>query len=228
MQLIKSLRRALHPIKSAVIKSPLAFLEQVTGVIHIGANVGQERDLYERFDFNVLWVEPIPEVFLQLKKNLQGFPRQRACQYLVTDKDNETYSFNISSNNGESSSILDINMHKDIWPEVGYSRKIDIQSITLRSLMDKERIPLNMYNALIMDTQGSELLVLKGTGDLLRSFKFIKTEVSDFESYKNCCKVEDIELYLKQFGFSEYHRNKFAAHPDGGGYFDIIYKRGFF
>ena len=60
------------------------FLKRATGVIHIGANTGQERDVYAHYGLRVLWVEPIPTVFEELKENLNGYERQQALQALVT------------------------------------------------------------------------------------------------------------------------------------------------
>ena len=76
---------------------------------------------------------------------------------------------------------------------------------------------------LIMDTQGSELSILKGTLPILQIFKYIKTEVPDFESYKGCCQLKDLESFLTYHDFKECFRNKFATHPNGGSYYDIIY-----
>jgi hypothetical protein len=44
-----------------------SYLRKVRGVIHVGANEGQERDLYAAFGLNVIWIEPIPEVFQVLR-----------------------------------------------------------------------------------------------------------------------------------------------------------------
>ena len=41
----------------------------------------------------------------------------------------------------------------------------------------------------MLDTQGAELLVLKGAAGLLHRFQFIKVEAADFESYANGCRV---------------------------------------
>ena len=73
-------------------------LRHVSGIIHVGANAGQERELYAQHDLDVIWVEPIPEVFATLHSNLKGFPRQRAFQYLVTDKDDQEYEFHVANN----------------------------------------------------------------------------------------------------------------------------------
>jgi FkbM family methyltransferase len=215
----------LRRIKTVLTLNPDRFLNKVSGVIHIGANTGQERDTYKQLGLHVVWIEPIPEVFNALRTNLDGYSSQLAFQYLVTDKNNSEYTFHIANNGGASSSILDFNMHKDIWPEVAYEREITLRSITLASLVQKERIDVTDYQALILDTQGSELLILKGANTILSGFKFVKLEVPDFESYKGCCQVRDIEQFLEPHGFREFSRHKFAESSAGGNYYDIVYKR---
>ncbi len=206
-------------------KNPDKFFKGITGVIHVGANTGQEIQLYAEHNLNVIWIEPIDDVFETLKSNLKNFPRQIAVRGLVTDINNKEYEFNIASNNGASSSILDFNLHKDIWPEVTYEKTIKIFSKTLPTLLQDHNIDLSNYDMLVMDTQGSELLVLKGALPILSNFKFIKTEAPDFESYKGCCQLKDLESFFSVNGYQECFRNKFATHPNGGSYYDIIYKR---
>lgn len=201
------------------------FLKNVIGVIHVGANTGQEAALYDNYGLPVVWIEPIPEVFETLKKNVAGFPKQLAIRGLVTDTEDKEYEFNVASNYGASSSILELNLHQDIWPEIQYEKKIKIQSKTLVSLLKDNHIDISKYDTLIMDTQGSELLVLKGAVPVLKNFKYIKTEVPDFESYKGCCQLKDIESFLFNLGYKEYSRHKFIEHPDEGSYYDVVYKR---
>lgn len=204
---------------------PDGFLKQISGVIHVGANDGAERELYADHNLNVVWIEPIPEVFAQLKTNLNEFPQQQACQYLVTDQDEQEYEFHIANNNGQSSSILDFDLHKDIWAEIHYEKSILLKSIRLKTLIETEGIEMDKYDALIMDTQGTELLVLKGAESLLSGFQYIKTEAADFEVYKNCCQVKDLEVFLGKYGFKELIRTKFASREDGGNCYDIVYKK---
>jgi FkbM family methyltransferase len=202
-----------------------AFLRHASGVIHVGANAGQERARYARYGLDVAWIEPIPEVFARLQTNLRGFPRQQAYQYLVTDTDGQRYEFHVANNEGASSSILDLGLHRDIWPTVHYERTLVLESITLASLVQRERIDMERFDALILDTQGSELLVLKGASSLLPRFRFIKIEVPDFESYAGCCQLRDVQAFLASCGFQEHAREQFAAHPHGGGYYDVLYQR---
>ena len=226
-------RRNLTTIGKALIRriklffkeNPNRFLKKITGVVHVGANTGQEIKLYAQYGLSVVWIEPIPDVFEKLQSNLKGVPGQVALQGLVTDRDNAEYHFHLASNNGASSSILDLNLHQDIWPDISFEKTIELHSKTLSSLLKENNVTLSDYDMLIIDTQGSELLVLKGAIPILHHFRYIQTEVPDFEAYKDCCQLKDLQLFLSQYGYREVSRRKFATHPEGGSYYDITYKR---
>jgi FkbM family methyltransferase len=225
---IRKLGGALKRRLGSLFKSdPEKFLGKVSGVIHVGANTGQEIKLYAEYGLSVVWIEPIPDVFGKLQRNLVGFPRQIALEGLVTDLDNVEYQFHLASNNGASSSILELNLHKDIWPDVSFEQTIKLYSRTLSSLLKANQIDPAGYDMLVIDTQGSELLVLKGAEPLLNHFKYIQTEVPDFEAYKGCCQLIDLQLFLNQHGFDEIYRNKFATHPGGGNYYDVTFQKVF-
>lgn len=223
--LISRIKAILHRTRSLLKRDPDRFLRKVSGVIHVGANAGQERELYAKFGLRVIWIEPIPEVFEMLKLNIAKFPLQHALKCLVTDQDNAKYQFHICNNDGHSSSILELNLHKEIWPDVTYEKTITLRSKTLPSLLEQEHIDYSEYDSLIMDTQGSELLVLKGAASILENFTYIKTEVPDFESYTGCCQLADIASFLVRHGYREFSRQKNAERPHIGSYYDIVYKR---
>ena len=149
-------------------------------------------------------------------------PFRKPLQCLITDQ--TTLSTHYFEQYGISS-ILDLKLHKDIWPEITYDRTMTLRSTTLASLIEREQIDTSLYDALVMDTQGSELLVLRGAVPVLRTFRFIKTEVADFESYAGCCQLKDIEAFLALRGFREVSRHKFAQRAQGGGYYDVVYQR---
>jgi FkbM family methyltransferase len=216
MKILRRLRRLFAP-------DPNRFLRAARGVVHVGANVGQERALYDRHGLDVLWIEPIPDVFATLAANIATFPRQRALECLVTDRDDAAYEFNVANNGGESSSILALKEHRDVWPKVAFTRTITLRSSTLATLLARERVALERYDALVMDTQGSELLVLKGAEPVLEHFRFIKTEVPDFEAYAGCARLADIARFLATRGYAELARHRFATRAGGGSYFDVVY-----
>lgn len=200
-------------------------LSQCRGVIHVGANSGQERKVYARLGLDVLWIEPIPGVFAELVANIARFPRQKAIQALVTDKDGEPIVLNIASNGGASSSILDLGQHEDVWPDVTYVGRIECTSKTLVTALAEAGVDLARYDGLVMDTQGSELLVLKGAEPLLSGFKYIKTEAADFEMYKGCVRFGELEAYLAARGFSIVRKEPFAQRTAGGSVYDVLFER---
>lgn len=222
---IKAILRGERPI----IKRPVnSFLRRVSGVIHVGANSGQERETYDAHGLRVFWIEPIPEIFNELQENIREYPRQRAVNHLVSDQDNKEYQFHIANNKGESSSIFELKHHKDIWPKIDYERNITMRSKTLPSVLAVENMDPGLYDALIMDTQGAELLILKGARGLLEKFRFIKLEVPDFEAYEGCCQLSEVEGFLSAFGYKEYARFKFKEWKQGGGYYDVVYRKNMF
>jgi hypothetical protein len=119
-------------------------------------------------------------VYETLLANIRPLPKQRAVCALVTDRDGVETPFHIANNDGKSSSILDLKHHADIF----YCDQIQgvdhLKSTTLSSLFAGEGIDARRSGALVMDTQGSELLVLEGALPLLGGFEYIKTEVADF------------------------------------------------
>jgi FkbM family methyltransferase len=192
------------------------FLWSARGVIHVGASVGQERAQYAGLGLEVLWVEPIPEVFATLRANIAALPRQNALQALVADIDGRDYEFHIANNAGQSSSILELKDHRDVWPEVSFTKSITIRGTTLPTLLAREGIDVSRYDALIMDTQGSERMVLKGAAAVLPHFNYIKTEAADFEIYEGCAQLKDLTAFLATYGFAERARSRFASRAAGG------------
>jgi hypothetical protein len=75
-----------------------SFFRRVPGVVHVGANSGQERDLYRDLGLRVLWIEAINEVFDELVRNIAGHPKQKSLCALLTDRDGAEYQFHIASN----------------------------------------------------------------------------------------------------------------------------------
>jgi len=223
MGLLRTLRRKL-------IDRPFwidhdAHLNDCKGVIHIGANVGQERHDYARRGLRVLWVEPIPEVFTQLESNIAGVPLQRAVQALVTEHAGEQHQLKVASNNAGSSSILPMKLHAQVWPEVHFERAITLHSESLPTLLRHFDIRAEDYDFLTIDTQGAELMVLRGALPLLHHFRYVQVEVADFEAYAGGCLLNEIEGFFAAHGFVEHTRHRFATRPGIGSFFDIVYRR---
>jgi FkbM family methyltransferase len=203
--------------------NPHWFLRHVGSIIHIGANSGEERWLYAKYKLRVLWIEALPNAFAKLKNNINSFPTQTAVNALVTDRDHEDYVFHVANNEGRSSSILEFGEHNSIWPDVCYDAHLMLKSITLDTLISDIGDGIAQYEAIVLDTQGSELLVLKGATRVIRQIRFIRTEAADFESYVGCAKLDELTNFLVSFGFKLIRKDIFAESPGGGQYFDVLY-----
>ncbi|HEY4381278.1 MAG TPA: FkbM family methyltransferase [Acidobacteriaceae bacterium] len=201
------------------------FLHKAKGLIHVGANTGQERKLYAQHGLKVVWVEPIPSVFATLQSNLAQFPDQVAFERLVADRDGAKYTLNIANNGGESSSILDLARHREIWPDVAFTGALELEAVTLSTLVREQAIDMNAYDGLVLDTQGSELLILKGAGDLLVQFRYVKCEVADFESYAGCCQLPELNAFMASKGFKQKCRTQCVGSTVAGTYYDVLYQR---
>lgn len=200
------------------------FLGKSKGVIHVGANLGQERELYAKHDLHVLWIEPIQAIFDRLQVSLTNFPKQRALCRLIVDTDHSWHTFHLANNNGASSSILKMKEHLKLMPEIKCANEIQLKGITLPTLLSKENINLNNYDSLVLDTQGSELLILRGAKKILSQFKYIKIEVPDFEAYSGCVTLAVLDEELKKLNFMRSKIVKTITHHDVGSYYETLYQ----
>lgn len=190
------------------------FIGHSKGVIHVGANAGQERDIYAAHNLPVVWIEALHDAFAQLGENISKYPNQRALRCLIVDEDGKECAFNIASNEGQSSSIFDFGEHTKIWPEIKYTHSFPTVGVTLKTALQRFSVNVADYDTLIMDVQGAELLVLKGAGDLLDGFRFIRAEACDFEMYKGGCRLSDLDEYLIPRGFERAMTWKYKRSPD--------------
>ncbi len=197
-----------------------AFLANANGVIHVGAHTGQEREIYG--DLPVIWIEALPEAFEVLKERIAGKLNQRALCYLVADGNH--YRFGVANNAGQSSSIFDLALHKELWPDVGYVAALEMPSVTLRDIIHWHHIDLDIYDTLVLDVQGAELLVLQGAGDHLSRFSWIMTEAADFEAYKGGCQLRDLDEYLTQRGFVREQLFPGSSVRGVGTYYEALYR----
>jgi FkbM family methyltransferase len=181
----------------------------IRGIIQVGANVGQECTYLKQFTNNIICFEPIPSVFQILKSNN---PDVTCFNFALGDK-NEVKPMHIASNNGESSSFLKPLNHLSYY-DVTFEQKIDLEIRRFDTL----DIDLAYYNVLVSDTQGYELNVLVGFGDLLNKIDAIVVEYIDSELYENDSKLNSISIFLSRFGF-----NLVTYSQDGIGWGNACY-----
>lgn len=169
-------------------------------VLHIGASHGEERDAYQNNGVEaVLWVEAIPNIFEKLKENLgvddgQRYLGHTAVNACIHETSGLELDFNISSNEGQSSSIFELGTHAEVHPDVVYTHKIKVKTKRADEILPYAPDMVNL------DIQGAELLALKSMS-WIDKVKYVYTEVNSKELYVGCALIGDIDEYLAQFGF---------------------------
>lgn len=223
MNLLRVVRTVAKYLLRPVRPFPDDYLRHVTGVIHIGANSGQERHLYGSRE--VIWVEAIPALAEELRRNIADFPTHRAINTVLSERDGDVVEFHVASNDGLSSSMLDFKVHADDRPDIKYVDTLKLTTMTFRSMVGQHGIDLDRFGGLVIDVQGAEMLVLKGAGDLVRQFKFIKAEASDAELYAGACLADELIAYLAAYGFRVQRKIVIAVSGNGKRTYDIIFRR---
>jgi FkbM family methyltransferase len=172
------------------------------GVIHVGAHWGQEAKYYYGNGVKkTVWIEADPNCIDKLRQEVSIYKDALVLNECVSDVDGKEVVFNISSNDGQSSSYLEFGYHKIAHPEVNYVSSINLKTKTLNTIFIENKINIKDYNFLTADIQGAELLLLKGSTDILDDIDCVYAEINDKEVYKNCGLVGEIDEFLKIYGF---------------------------
>jgi len=181
-------------------------------VIQAGAHEGQEIHIFARNSIaTAILLEPIPTVFKRLCFLCSQFGFH-AENFALDDREQVQQLF-LASNDGMSSSLLQPMNHKIDYPHVLFRDSIEVNSIRGDSLLAKYP-STDKPKMLYMDTQGSELRILKGFGERLKEFDYIFTEVGIGNGYTDSPSVTDIITYLAthQFIIQDLYVN-----PEGWG-----------
>ncbi len=169
------------------------------GVLHVGAHFGQEAPEYAAIGCSrMIFIEAIPDVYEKLKENTRQYMDSMAINACISDVDGDTTWFNIANNEGQSSSLLELGIHKTEHPEVAYDSRIEVTTTRLDTLFADFPLECDMLN---LDLQGAELMALKSLGSRLDEFKWLYIEVNKAPMYVGCPLVEEIDEYVAQFGF---------------------------
>jgi FkbM family methyltransferase len=170
-------------------------------VLHIGAHYGDEAKDYRAAGVEtVVYVEAIPWVFEKLIRNLADFPGYQGICAVCSDVTGPSLDFHVSSNEGGSSSFLGLGRHRELYPKIRYTETLKLKSTTADDLM-AARCPGVEFDTLVLDTQGSELHVLKGARSLLGQITSLVSEVSEDALYEGGCSLEEVIAFVRPLGF---------------------------
>jgi FkbM family methyltransferase len=171
----------------------------IKGVLHIGAHFGQEFSVYENIGVkNIVFFEPLPHTFEKLKENVGSKNGNVLLINSALGNMIGEIEMNVeTANQGQSSSILEPHIHLKQYPHIIFNNKINVKITKLDTFIEEKE----KYNFINIDVQGYELEVFKGGSEFLNHIDYIMTEVNKDEVYKNCPMIEDLDNFLKPYGF---------------------------
>jgi len=120
----------------------------------------------------------------------------KVLNYLAWNENGQDLEFK-TTNNGQSSSILDFVTHKKTYPSINFISETTLKSVRLDSVLNEN----DDFDLINIDVQGVEKEALEGLGILINKANFIYSEVNKERVYQNCTLINDLDLFLKQFGF---------------------------
>ncbi|WP_036262303.1 FkbM family methyltransferase [Methylocapsa aurea] len=175
------------------------------GIIHVGANYGQEFEAYQNSGAEtVVYVEPISSVFDALKGKVERARGHYAVKAVCSERAGDKVRFNVASNSGASSSILELGNHAKIHPEIVYVKHEEMTTTTVDKIVS-EQFNNKLFNLLVIDVQGAELLVLKGAIETLHKVDGVYVEISEAPLYDGGCTWPELEAFLSSFDFRLKH-----------------------
>ena len=167
------------------------------GIIHVGAHLGEERQLYKELGISHrIWIEAVPEFYEKLKYLVE--PDVSILSAIWSES--ATLPIHIS-NNLVSSSFFDFASSNPMNNQE-MIKKILVQTSTLDQIVIGH-LPSSAHDYfLVLDIQGSELEALKGLSlENSKVFTAIITEVSEREIYQDGAKAKEVRKHLRSYGY---------------------------
>ncbi|MFZ9740373.1 MAG: FkbM family methyltransferase [Candidatus Nanopelagicaceae bacterium] len=170
----------------------------INGVIHIGAHYGDE--VSDNYIVNgiteIFLFEPVSRTFKILESRMADLNANIYAYQVALGSKKGTAIININTNNdGKSTSLLKPKQHliDHSWVTFEGTEEVEVDMLDNYDTKDA-----NMIN---IDVQGYELEVFKGASNTLSKIDYIISEVNRGEMYENNVFVNELDSYLKDFGF---------------------------
>ena len=174
------------------------FRLRVNGLLHVGANDGDSVNLYNLIgrEVEILAIEPLGQPFDRLKTVLASFPRATGLNCAISAFEGSA-KINVASNGGQSSSLLSPKIHLRAARHVTFGENETVRCERLETVLEN-RQNLNFW---LVDTQGTELDVLRSAGATIAMAEYIFCEINRAEVYAGCTKVWQLDEFLGSKGF---------------------------
>jgi FkbM family methyltransferase len=171
------------------------------GVIHVGAHQAGELDDYLRMGFTkILYVEANPALIPGLRAKAQAHGGKVIIVHAAASDADGTVRLRVTSMD-QSSSILPLAKHKDVYPSIREVAQVEVRGRRLDTLLAEEGLCAEDFNFLNLDIQGAELMALRGAPRLLAGIEAVNTEVNLQELYQGAGLLGELEQFMAKLGF---------------------------
>lgn len=198
----------------------LAHLD-VDCVFDVGANTGQYAEMLRRkaaFRGRIISFEPIPEAAEDVRRKAAHDPLWTLEQMALADTSGAR-TFNIMASS-EFSSLSDPTS-EEVARFAALNRPvrtISVETQTLAEAFARLHAQFGFKRPFLkMDTQGFDLAVLKGAGDILSRFVGFQSELSIKRIYQDAVDFRDALTFYQSLGF-----DPSAFVPNNGGHFPAL------
>jgi FkbM family methyltransferase len=174
----------------------------IHGIVHVGANDGQEVEYYLQVGIKrILCFEPLLEAFEKFHGKYGHIPGVLIKLCALANFDGQA-EFKVTQAEGCGSSLLDPLIQAEDMPlhyVVEARRTVHVSRFD--TLVTEAEVDPSLYNCLVVDVQGMELPVLQGFGSHLLDFDCLCVECSGKPIYVGEVEAEAVLDYLGHFGF---------------------------
>lgn len=183
-------------------------LQPLQGIVQVGASFGQEIREFAGHGFTRgVFIEPLLEPFNALATLCKQYPNYVAVNALCTSTNGKEVEFFVASNGGQSSSAMKPLNHLDEFSYVRFDQKIKLVGHQLDAVLSFLRqnghsSACEKPDLLYMDTQGSELEVLKGATSTLAAVDLVITEVTRNQMYEGAPSLAELTSFLNAHDFA--------------------------
>lgn len=171
----------------------------IKGILHIGAHECEELPIYIQHGINpsnIDWIEANEKIATKMiNRGIQNI------HILAVDNEEGEAEFHVT-NNGQSSSLLVLGTHKEVYPNIVVSEVQKVQKKKLTTFFkENSTIIPSERNFWVLDIQGSELNALRSANEYLDSVDAIFSEINTKYVYENCGLLSEMDEFLKEKGF---------------------------
>jgi FkbM family methyltransferase len=178
------------------------------GVVHVGADVGQEVEQYLCYGFEkIVLIDANPRCCETLFAKFGRDSRVKIFNYAVCDRQGilDFHVHTSHSGSTEPASILPMKRFKEIVRTLRTAETIKIHATTLDALFEQNGLARRDYNFLNIDVQGAELMVLHGALSILDFIDAVVSETNLIELYDGGSLEHEIVDFLAVRGFEKKH-----------------------